>query len=171
MPSISVTMNDWQVGTVSQPWLGGGFRPTYNICSQEGTTVLRLVGNFVTNPAAPCSFDLQQRRQGAGPWVKVGSMRRTQRVLRNRMATDADEFLLEFPESLPMEVKATLVGAALFVDFTQFEGRAAAATVGQVVVPDTEEGEPALQVAVEDQSLFPLCGWRNLYCCGCILRC
>jgi len=172
LPRITVTMNDWQVGTVTQPWLGGGLTPTYIIRSQEGRAVLKMVGQFSTNPAAPCRFQLLQRRAGTGPWLPVGSLRRTQHVMRNRMATDADEFLLEFPAALPMETKATLIGAALFVDFTQFEGRAAAATLGEVVMEGRGGPESApLHVGVEDQSWFPLCGWRNLYCCGCILRC
>ena len=97
--------------------------------------------------------------------MKTGNLKRKQRVMKDSMATDADMFVLTFPTDITVDAKASLLAAMLFIDFTQFEGRASAATVGTVNAQNARTHEP-LKVEIEERSWFPLCRWKNFYCCN-----
>eukprot|EP00051_Salpingoeca_urceolata_P012024 m.149466 g.149466 ORF g.149466 m.149466 type:complete len:664 (+) comp17347_c0_seq5:246-2237(+) len=167
LPDVVVTMNDWAVGRVRQPWLAGGFTPTYLVCDADGNVVLKLKGQFSMDPKDVNEFSILQKK--GTNWTKVGYIRRKQKRMQHSMATDADRFSITSPETLTVENKVTLIAAVVLLDFVQFEGKSAALTTGQASVP-VNDGTVA--VDVESKPWWPLCRFNLCDCffCGWIMR-
>jgi len=105
------------VGYVVKVWKWQ-WRAEFEVKDMSGQTVLIIKG-----PCCPlaCGGDLDFRVMTADKVNEVGKITKKWAGIGNEFLTDAETFHLTFPKDLDVAVKATLIGAALLIDFTFFE--------------------------------------------------
>jgi len=104
------------VGYVVKVWQWT--RSEFEVKDKSGQTVLIIKG-----PCCPlaCGGDLDFRVMTADKVNEVGKITKKWAGIGNEFLTDAETFHLTFPKDLDVAVKATLIGAALLIDFAFFE--------------------------------------------------
>jgi len=104
------------VGHVVKVWKWT--RSEFEVQDRNGQNVLIIVG-----PCCSWAFgrDLEFRVLTVDRTREVGRITKKWAGIGNELFTDAETFHLTFPKDLDVSVKATLLGAALLIDFAFFE--------------------------------------------------
>jgi len=104
------------VGRVVKVWRWT--RSEFEVKDQSGQNVLIIEGPCCS---WACGGDLDFRVLTVDRMKEVGRITKKWAGIANEIFTDAETFHLTFPKDLDVSVKATLLGAALLIDFAFFE--------------------------------------------------
>jgi len=104
------------VGHVVKVWQWT--RSEFEVKDKNGQDVLLIEGPCCSYA---CCGDLEFRVLTADRRKEVGRITKKWAGIGNEILTDAETFHLTFPKDLDVSVKATLLGAALLIDFAFFE--------------------------------------------------
>ncbi|XP_014668740.1 PREDICTED: phospholipid scramblase 1-like [Priapulus caudatus] len=104
------------IGYVEQEW--SVFVPKFRIKNAAGDTILRISGPFCT---FSCCGDVEFNVSSADGNHQVGRISKQWSGMLKETFTDSDNFGIQFPMDLDVNVKATLLGATFLIDFMFFE--------------------------------------------------
>lgn len=104
------------IGTVEQEW--SIIKPRFRICDQSGNVVLKIIGPVCTYSI--CG-NVEFKVTSPDEETEVGRISKEWSGLLKEAFTDADNFGISFPVDLDVRCKATLMGAALLIDYMFFE--------------------------------------------------
>ncbi|XP_006627627.1 phospholipid scramblase 3b [Lepisosteus oculatus] len=104
------------IGYVLQDW--HPFLPKFSIQNSSKETVLKLEGPcFACNCCGDINFELKGKDGGAS----IGRISKQWSGLLKEVFTDADNFGIQFPMDMDVNMKAVLMGACFLLDFMFFE--------------------------------------------------
>mmetsp|Transcript_11058 Transcript_11058/g.33007 ORF Transcript_11058/g.33007 Transcript_11058/m.33007 type:complete len:317 (-) Transcript_11058:70-1020(-) len=140
-----------RLGRVRMPCLGGGFTPKFNIEDRNGD-VKAVVKGPCCCVSDLCGAKFEVEAPGGreiGKVKKIGI--KSGGDVAAEVGTDADNFVISFPQDLNIEYKALMMGSLLILDYTFFE----------------DEG------AFEFDPFSCSCKFKccDCFCCGCIVPC
>lgn len=116
LQKMEVTAGGQTIGYVCQTW--SPCFPKFSVQDAKGDVVLRIEGPFCTcNCCGDVEFDVTSEDGNS----KVGKISKQWSGLIKEHFTDADNFGINFPMDLDVNVKATLLGACFLIDFMYFE--------------------------------------------------
>ncbi|CAM9659585.1 unnamed protein product [Discosporangium mesarthrocarpum] len=137
------------IGQVTQPVCGGCFTPRLNILNAAGEKDLGVKGHFCIGECCGSTFDVEGSDESkVGEVKKLGANSFTE--FAKETLTDADRFVINFPQDLKVETKATALMALLVIDFIFYENGGSA------------------NAALDGSCTVDCC---TMYCCGCPLPC
>mmetsp|Transcript_157742 Transcript_157742/g.483410 ORF Transcript_157742/g.483410 Transcript_157742/m.483410 type:complete len:255 (+) Transcript_157742:93-857(+) len=125
MPEVQVysSTDTTRLGSVRRQWRGWPFQRNFLLMNHNDEPVLELTCPFLSWGHNFTLRDLDGNELGSG--AELGSISKTwpqnlKDVLRECF-TDADNFIAAFPEDLPTQFKALVLGAVFLIDFCFFE--------------------------------------------------
>jgi len=104
------------VGVVAKVWRWT--RSEFEVKNHTGQNVFIIEGPCCS---WACCQDLDFKVMTVDRKKEVGKITKNWRGIGTELLTDADTFSLTFPRNLDISVKATLLGAAILIDFAFFE--------------------------------------------------
>jgi len=116
------------VGTVEEEWTL--FKPRFRVKDQAGETVLIIQGPFwmcscscgdVKFSVLSPEKDVSQVERNKDGYPVIGKISKKWSGLAEEYFTDSDNFGVSFPLELDVNVKATLLGAVILLDFMFYE--------------------------------------------------
>jgi len=114
------TLSGKVLGRISQVFCACS--PTFNVYNESGGFVAKIVGPFC-GAACPecvcCSASFNIYLPGVGP--SIGCVRKVMGGLCTECCTVADTYEVTMDPNMDLELKATIMGVAMAVDFTYFE--------------------------------------------------
>lgn len=104
------------IGLIYEEW--SILPPSFSVRDSHENVLLRIEG-----PICTCNFCSDVEFRVISPFNDqvVGKISKQWTGLAREVFTDADNFGISFPLDLDVNVKATLIGAALLIDFMYFE--------------------------------------------------
>ncbi|KAF6026811.1 hypothetical protein EB796_014875 [Bugula neritina] len=120
-----LTPNDQLIGSVKQTW--SICVPNYKIRDAQENNVLSITGPFCTSS---CCGDVEFEILSTHGDIKIGTLSKLYSGVIKEAFTDADNFRVTFPMDLNVTTKASLLGAALLIDFMFFEKQQGQGTDG-----------------------------------------
>lgn len=142
---------DNRIGSVSMPICGGGCAPTLEIKDKGDNVQAKVVGPYCCiSDLCGAKFEVKgPNDEPFGAVEKLGVDSVAGAV--QEALTDADNYNISFPQQLPVEFKALMMGSLLLLDYMFFESEGAF------------EIDPC-----NGTCKFKLC---DCYLCGCIIPC
>ncbi|OWA53027.1 Phospholipid scramblase 2 [Hypsibius exemplaris] len=116
LQTMEVTASGAPIGYIEQEW--SLCTPLFRILNAKRETVLKIEGPIIT---CSCFGNVDFQVLSADGQTQVGKISKQWSGLARELFTDADNFGIQFPIDLSVEVKATLLAANFLIDFMYFE--------------------------------------------------
>lgn len=99
---------------------GSCWSPYYNVLDENLSKIMEIRGPccIFDGPCCPCESTFQIL---ANDGNQIGKVEKIYSGFVQEMFTDADNFFIEFPPTLNIKAKSTLIGALFLIDFMYFE--------------------------------------------------
>jgi len=108
---VGYIVQKWSICT---PWCS----PVFEICDANRTPILLIKGPGMV---CECCSDIDFRVIALDGTTEVGKVTKQWTGATKELFTDADTFSINFPMDLDVKAKATMLGAAMLIDFMFFE--------------------------------------------------